>query len=60
VRPQDCPFESALAAAGSGTCWTGHNAVISSVSEVPLGQEIMQSCLVSVRYLSDRTQCSHV
>jgi len=26
VCPPDCPFESALAVAGSGTCWTGHNA----------------------------------
>jgi len=36
------------------------NAVMSSVSELPVGQDTMQSCLVSVRYLSDRTQCSHV
>jgi hypothetical protein len=32
VHPPDCPFESALAAAGSGTCQTGHNAVMASVS----------------------------
>jgi hypothetical protein len=25
VRPPDYPFESALAAAGSGTCGAGHN-----------------------------------
>jgi hypothetical protein len=48
VRPPDCPFESALFAAESGTCWTGHNAVMSCVSEVPLVQDTMQSCLVSV------------
>jgi len=32
---------------------------MSSVSELPVTQESMQSCLVSVSYLSDRTQCSH-
>jgi hypothetical protein len=32
VRPPDCPFESALAAAGSGTCQTGHKAATASVS----------------------------
>jgi len=36
------------------------NAVMSSVSELPVIQDSMQSCLVSVSYLSDRTQCSHV
>jgi hypothetical protein len=42
-RPPDCPFESALAAAASGICQTGHNAVMTNVSVV----------------LSDRTKCSH-
>ena len=48
VRPPDCPFESALAAAGSGTCQTGYNAVMASVSVIPVGQDTMQSWLVSV------------
>jgi len=59
VRPPDCPFESALAAAGSGTCQTGYNAVMASVSVIPGGQDTMQSWVVSVSYLSDRTKCSH-
>jgi len=36
------------------------NAVMSSVSELPVGEDTMQSCLVSVWYLSYRTQGSHV
>ena len=73
VHPPDCPFESALAAAGSGTCQTRHNAVMASISVVPAEQHAMQSWLVSVWYLSDtmrswlvsvwylsdRTQCGH-
>jgi hypothetical protein len=59
VRPPDCPFESALAAAGSGTCQTGHNAVMASDSMVPVRQDTMQSWLVTVWCLSDRTQCNH-
>jgi hypothetical protein len=42
VCPQDCPFESALFAVGSGTCWTGHNSVMSSVSKIPVRQNTMQ------------------
>ena len=42
VHPPDCPFESALAAAGSGTCRTGHNAVMASVRVEPAGQHTMQ------------------
>jgi len=41
-------------------CQTGHNAVMPGVSAVPVRQDTMQSSLVSVQYLSDRTQCSHV
>ena len=48
VRPPDCPFESALAAAGSGTCRTGHNAVMATDSVVPVRQDTMQSWLVTV------------
>ena len=48
VHPPDCPFESALAAAGSGTCRTEHNAVTASVSVVPVRQDTMKSWLVSV------------
>ena len=59
VHPLDCPFESALAAARSGTCWIGHSAVMASVSVVPAEQGTKQSWLVSVRYLSDRTHRSH-
>ena len=59
VHPPDCLFESALAAAGSGTCRTGHNEVMASVSVVPAGQDTMQYWLVSVWYLSDKKQCSH-
>jgi len=59
VHPPDCPFESALAAAGSGTCQTGHNEVMASVSVVHARQGTMQTWLVSVWYLLDRTQCSH-
>jgi len=32
---------------------------MASVSVVPVRQDTMQSWLVSVWYLSDRTQCSH-
>ena len=59
VHPPDCPFEFALSLAGSGTCQTGQNAVMASVSVVPAGQGTMQSWLVSVRYLLNRRQCSH-
>ena len=59
VHLPDCPFESALAAAGSGTCQAEHNAVVASVSVVPVRQDTMQSWLVSVCYPSDRTQSSH-
>ena len=55
-----CPFESALAAARSGTCQTGHNEVMASVSVLTVSQDTMQSWLVSVWCLSDRTQCIHV
>jgi hypothetical protein len=48
LHPPDCPFESALVAAGSGTCQTGHNAFMASVSVIPAGQDTMQSWLVSV------------
>jgi hypothetical protein len=59
VHPPDCPFESALAGAGSGTCRTEHNAVMVNVTVVPVQQDTMQSWPVSVWYLSDRIQCSH-
>ena len=58
VYPPDCPYESALAAAGSGTCQARQNAVMVSVSVVPVRQDTMQLWLVSVMYLSNRTQHS--
>jgi hypothetical protein len=42
-----------------GTCWTGHYAVMVSVSVLPVRQDTVQSCLVSVWYLMDRTLCIH-